>query len=212
MIKEENKTEQKQTSSPRKRSVAVYLTILFAVAFLLLLLAYFMQQRNSETMIDTLKSSASNTELLNEIIDENRALQTANHSLQEEIEALQSELAALQTQQAATEEKLALVQADYEFFKLSYEDISPDYCGLKDALALIYLYESGDYDHAAKIMRKMVADDYPYTVPSSILLSNAAPSDVGLDLTDKIQEVIDGLLALGYDEKDFSNTATRPES
>lgn len=209
MTETEKKSERK---SGKGRPVAVYLTILFAVAFLLLLLAYFMQQRSSESMIDTLKSSASNAELLNEMIDENRALQASNHSLQEEVETLQSELAALQAKQTAAEESLALIQADYEFFKLSYEDIAPEYFGLKDALALIHLYESGDYDHAAEIMQKMAAEDYPYTIPSSILLSNAAPSDVGLDLTGKLQEVTDGLLAMGYEEKDFSQTETRPES
>lgn len=46
MTKEHNpKTEQEQTSSHRKRSVATYLAILFVAAILLLVLAYFMQER-----------------------------------------------------------------------------------------------------------------------------------------------------------------------
>lgn len=46
MTKEHNlKTEPAQSSARRKRSVAVYLAILFAAAILLLVLAYFMQER-----------------------------------------------------------------------------------------------------------------------------------------------------------------------
>ena len=52
------------TNNPEKKpgkntSVFTYLAILFAAAFLLLLLAYFIQQRNSEVAIDGLKDSLS---------------------------------------------------------------------------------------------------------------------------------------------------------
>lgn len=46
MTKEHNsKAEPTQTSARRKRSVATYLAILFVAAILLLVLAYFMQER-----------------------------------------------------------------------------------------------------------------------------------------------------------------------
>lgn len=122
MIKEQKpETRQTKTSSKRRRSVAVYLTILFAVAFLLLLLAYFMQQRNSQTIIGTLQNSANSIELLNEMIDENRALNTEISELEDALDQAeilleqtkdqlaQAQLMATEAEQAALQEQMLLV-------------------------------------------------------------------------------------------------------
>jgi len=113
-----------KTEASRKRSVTLYLSVLFAVAFLLLLLAFFMQQRSSENIIGTLQSSANNAELLNEIIDENRNLQTENAELIRQVEELQAaqeeasaRLSQYQTQIAELEAALAQQASD-----LTYEE------------------------------------------------------------------------------------------
>ena len=84
--------QKKGAKCPPKRSVAVYLAILFAVAFLLLLLAYFMQERSTESLIGKLQASASNAELLNELIDENRALHVENTALMGQMDELTDSL------------------------------------------------------------------------------------------------------------------------
>ena len=75
---------------PHKRlSVMNYLTILFAAAFLLLLLSYLMQQRTNSETIEGLKQSVS-------------AMQSID-SLQKEKEGLESQVALLEEQVAHLE-------------------------------------------------------------------------------------------------------------
>lgn len=78
----------RKSSRSRRPSVLSYLIILFAVAFLLLMLAYFQQQRiNSEATNDALKQSASAVQSLNILMEENQ-------SLKEQLEQKEQELAA----------------------------------------------------------------------------------------------------------------------
>ena len=46
MTETHSETEQKRNTAPRKRSVMTYLVVLFVCAILLLLLAYFTQERS----------------------------------------------------------------------------------------------------------------------------------------------------------------------
>ncbi len=68
-----------------------YLAILFAAAFLLLLLSYFMQQRNSEQTISWLKDSASAQDSVEGLIEENKSLHQQVDQLEGEIEDLKGE-------------------------------------------------------------------------------------------------------------------------
>lgn len=149
MTTEEKKTEQSQTPDRRKRSVTVYLTILFAVAFLLLLLAYFMQQRSSETMIDTLKSSASNAELLNELIDENRALRSENDALSTQAESLQQELAGAQAQLETLNKDLKWLDIQYNNLSVEHESLSWLYSCIDTLYYAETMAAEGDYAQAA---------------------------------------------------------------
>lgn len=90
-----------QPEKNRRSSVYVYLAVLFGAAFLMLLLAYFVQQRNNATAMDDLRttSTASRQELLEQIqeLEEKRDwLQNAydlqrerNDRVDEQIEDLQ---------------------------------------------------------------------------------------------------------------------------
>lgn len=81
---------------PAKRSsVYLYLLVLFGAAFMMLLLAYFVQQRNSETTISDLRDSMnlSRAELMEEI-----------DGLKEEKEALETQLQSMEDAQKEAEE------------------------------------------------------------------------------------------------------------
>lgn len=83
--------EDEQSSPSRQRSVFPYLAILFATAFLLLLFAYLMQQRDSQEIIGNLsdlRESMGSIQSIDQLVDENRALR-------EEIERLKGEVAEL---------------------------------------------------------------------------------------------------------------------
>lgn len=81
------------SSSPaRPGGVGFYLAILFAVAFLLLLLAFFNQQRANDEALGNLTQSITSIESLNQLLAENRELREELEAAEEELEAAQSEL------------------------------------------------------------------------------------------------------------------------
>lgn len=84
-----------------------YLAIMFAVAFLMLLLAYFIQQRNNEVAMDGLRDSITSFESLDEVLDDNRQLREELAALEQELDALEEENATLQTQVSQLESKQA---------------------------------------------------------------------------------------------------------
>ena len=73
------------------KSVAIYLVILFAAAFALLLMAYFMQQRSNNEVIGNLQNSVNQFQTVDELRAENQQLQEQL----EEYEALIEELNSL---------------------------------------------------------------------------------------------------------------------
>lgn len=82
--------QQKGGAKARKTApVFIYLAILFAAAFIMLLLAYFVQQRNSENAIDDLRSSMTATR--EELMEQNRQLQEEKEGLETQLNGLQTE-------------------------------------------------------------------------------------------------------------------------
>lgn len=81
----ENLQRQAEHTRPRRRiSVVGYLMILFAVAFLLLLMAYFQQQRTNAETTDALKQSASAVESIQQLISDNERLRQQVEQLEKE--------------------------------------------------------------------------------------------------------------------------------
>lgn len=82
-------------AKPGKRNpVLLYLMVLFAAAFLLLLMSYLMQQRaNSETISGLQKTSSSAVESLDLLIEERDALKIQVEDLERERQALEDALA-----------------------------------------------------------------------------------------------------------------------
>lgn len=89
---------QAEHSRPRRPALAGYLVVLFAVAFLLLLMAYFQQQRqSSQAANDALKQSTSAVQSIQTLMDESKALREENEALKEQIEELEQSLGAAET-------------------------------------------------------------------------------------------------------------------
>lgn len=102
-MSEEKQNLQRQADRVKpgsKRSVLTYMTILFVAAFFMLLLAYFMQQRNAEETIDGLKSSMSAMQNAQEVYEENAKLKSQLNDLEEDLQAAEDRLSALEGENA----------------------------------------------------------------------------------------------------------------
>lgn len=103
--------KQEQPSSPahkgkRDRSVLVYLVALFAVAFLLLLMAFFMQQRSNENTISTLRDSVAAMQAMEDLRLENQELRASVEQLKQENQQLTEENQSLREQLDSLEEAI----------------------------------------------------------------------------------------------------------
>ncbi len=124
----------------KRSSFYVYLAVLFGAAFLMLLLAYFVQRRNNETAISALRSTMdlSREELMEEI-----------QGLEEEKQGLLTEKEALQAQMDELNAQLESANKQYEFLSGAYDK----YVGYTSVLQALYAaevrQEARDYDGAA---------------------------------------------------------------
>lgn len=76
----------------KRHSVGIYVAVLFAVAFIFLLLSYFMQQRNNEAVISGLQDSVSAVQSLQQLQDSNTSLQQQVYELTALNQSLQDKL------------------------------------------------------------------------------------------------------------------------
>lgn len=109
MNEEENLTpaEQEQEEEPsspsasRGRSVFPYLAVLFATAFLLLLFAYLMQQRDSEEImgnLSDLRESMGSIQSIDQLIEENHGLRAQKENLESRITELEKQISDLEAE------------------------------------------------------------------------------------------------------------------
>lgn len=120
----------------KRSSFYVYLVVLFGAAFLMLLLAYFVQRRNNETAISELRSTMdlSREELMEEIKgleEEKAALEEQTDQLQEERDDLEKQLDELQKQHAQLTDDFSdqykKVEGWLNFWALEERFLSRDY-------------------------------------------------------------------------------------
>ena len=105
--------EQRPPISDKKRNALLrYMAGLFGVAFLLVLLSFLIQMRDSrETISDLHQSNTSALQNAVRLQEENQVLATANEELTAQVEAYQSDLDdAREAQDRLSEEKAALEQ------------------------------------------------------------------------------------------------------
>lgn len=131
-----SETPSNQKPAPKKNGVALYLVVLFAAAFLMLLLAYFMQQRTNEETIGSLTESITSIESLNNVLNENR-------QLREELEQLETTLAQQNEQLEALEEQTQTMQATIASWDTFYQVDS--------------LYRAKDYSDCAEKIQSLYA-------------------------------------------------------
>lgn len=75
-----------------------YLAIMFAAAFLMLLLAYFIQQRNNSVAMEGLRDSISSFKSLDALQEENKLLEQQLEALEAEQEQLREEYEKLESE------------------------------------------------------------------------------------------------------------------
>lgn len=137
-----------------------YLTVLFAVAFLLLLLSYFMQHRNSQETIDGLKDSVSAMQSVQEVYEQNGVLRHQVNELEDQLAEAQRALEDLQKRSdsltADSQLQEALVQDYRNFFRVDRLYRAKMY---QEAATLITQMESGGHKASENLSDKPVSTD-----------------------------------------------------
>ena len=155
------------------RSVLTYLVILFAVAFVLLLLSYFMQQRNNQETVDGLKESMSAMQSAQEAYEENISLKEQLAEQEEQLQALQNEIAGL-------EQSNSLLQEEKDTLELASQALDW-FWQINEA------YVRGRYTLARQLIEQM-GDDLPKYLPTESITDNDRFSPY-----DRYQEIYDAL-------------------
>lgn len=161
MSSEPKRPEEEQSPSPAETSkppiksntgIGRYLAILFAAAFLLLLLAYFMQQRTNQETLGSLKESITSIESLNDLVKENQALHEEIDALEDAYELLENDVSKLE--QAYQEAQASADTAQVELVNWSvFWEAEELYC-------------AEDYEACAEVVRSWGASNF-YTTPDA---------------------------------------------
>jgi regulator of replication initiation timing len=149
--------------------VFIYLAVMFAAAFLMLLLAYFIQQRNNSVALSGLQSSLDQFQSVDELLSENRTLRDENETLQTENEALQQQLDAASASSETWQSKADALTNENNSWSLFWQ--------------IDALYREKQYDECAQHIAAL-ADVDDYQTPDAAL--------------DRAKEIADALLEQGY--------------
>ncbi len=175
---------------PRKQSVVLYLTVMFAAAFLMLLLAYFIQQRNNAAIIGNLQTSVDAFATLDELREENEALrERADRAdeLEQELAELQAEHQQLSRTVEQNEQDMQTLEQDLEMFR--------NYCQLENQL------RKGYYEAAADRLTFLYENRLSYNLHLGLI--GLEPDDVNnFDLVARLNEIALELEGMGLLEPD----------
>lgn len=139
--------ETEHTSPSRGKSVVPYMVILIAAAFVLLFVAYLMQQRTAES-VQGLNQSANSFRTIDQLVDDNR-------SLHEEVSRLQAELTAAQEENEALKDRVDdLENGPAAQAAQNREDVLTHFTMLEQAL------RDKNYELAAFHVRRLCSGDY----------------------------------------------------
>lgn len=170
---------QPQAGAARTRrtpSVLGYLVILFAVAFLLLLMAYFQQQRSNAETNNALKESVSAVSAIQDMMESNKKLQEENTALQEEIDELKSQVASLDSSRRTQ--------------NLALEELSEQLAAMDYLWRIQRFYSKGMVDNARTLTDAFEQTGLPAALP------RANPSELdGVSPLDQYNALLD---AMGY--------------
>ena len=160
----------------RNSAVYLYLLILFGAAFLMLLLAYFIQQRSSEDTISYLRDSMnlSRQELLDEIREleeQSAALEKKNTALEEKSTALNMELDAWKVIASNWEEHYNEQVWDTHNLFAQYNAAQEELFSWQTLWTLEQSYQAGDLGRCAAVLVLAFQDQgaYAYQTPGAAL-------------------------------------------
>ena len=140
----------------KRSAVYLYLLILFGAAFLMLLLAYFVQQRSNENTISDLRDSMNLSR--EELLDEIKALKEEKAALAEEIGFLNGELIQWRERY---EEKDGKLTESWDLLNAMQEEI---YC-YRSFLQLEQYYQAGDLESCGAILILQMQGQTSYRAP-----------------------------------------------
>ncbi|MBD5084230.1 MAG: hypothetical protein HDT33_03990 [Clostridiales bacterium] len=150
----------RETSTPPQRnkpsSFYVYLAILFGAAFLMLLLAYFVQRRNNDTALSNLRSTTAASR--QELVEEIQRLEEENLALQKDLDWQQAQIESLQQRFDYLSELHTQLQIDSRDQLVSWADF----------WAMTENFRAGDYEACAGFYENVSTPSYyTYATPES---------------------------------------------
>lgn len=177
---DESETQEEKASPPaRSRSVFLYLAVLFGAAFMLLLFAYLMQQRDSQEISGTLsqlRESMGSIESLDQLVEE-------NHLLREEMESMEEDAARLQEERDGLNTQLEELQKQYTEAADAASTQEKELTAWHAFWQLEADFLAEDYEGCAEYFRTQPADDVPY------------PTGEGVQ--ERVEEIYDELVKQG---------------
>lgn len=136
---------------PKRPHLFFYMLVLFAMAFLLLLVSYFMQQRQSDQqVIDGLQQNMSAMQTAQNVIERNQALMEENKALREKLDQLEENAESFAAQQE--EQKSVTLALDW-LWRIERE------------------YFQGRYSNARTLIREMEATGVHAFLPAQALVN-----------------------------------------
>ena len=141
----------------RQSAVYLYLLILFGAAFLMLLLAYFVQQRSNESAISDLRDSMSLSR--NELMVQIRELEDQNTTLSGDLDRLNGELTRLR--QRYDEQ----VQ-DANFRQHQFEVAQAQLYAWDSFWMLEQFYQLENYEACGAVLLMQALGQYSYSAPN----------------------------------------------
>lgn len=144
-------TENKPRPTYKSTGLGRYLAILFAAAFLMLLLAYFMQLRTSEETLGSLKQSLTSIESLDDLVQENQSLRDEIDRLEETCEKLEDSYEDLEGTIAQQNEQILDLTEQTEALRLTVLAWETFY-------QIETLYQAEDYEACAQLLAKVYSE------------------------------------------------------
>ena len=125
----------------KKYSVGAYMCLLFAVVLVLVVMSYFVQQRNHTITLDSLLEQQDN--VTSQAFANIEKLQDTNIQLMEENEALSNEVEDLK-------EKVSTLESEKEAIESAKTNAEAELSALKELYKLQTAIDSGDIENAEK--------------------------------------------------------------
>lgn len=170
--------ETEHTNPGQGKSVIPYLIILVAVAFLLLIVAYFMQQRAAQSVQEGLDQSVNSFRTIDQLVEDNR-------TLREQVAQLQQELDSTESQRLELEGQLEGALPGWQTADLqNRHDVLVAFTMLEQAL------RDKNYEQAAGHVKRLCSGDYDLNLGLASETESFSP-------TQRLEEVIPLLVRQG---------------